>query len=528
MNHLRLPLDHLYRGYELNPDAIAAQDPTESISYKELKLRVEALALGITIRLNAAQIQSKKSHSKNNNKPRVGLCAQNHIDHFVAHLAIITAGLIWIPINPKNGIRLNKILIDKSQPSLILSDQYSLSSIPNTDIETLLLHDANQKNDCRRLIEHYRGQDFPRAAIKPDDVFGIKFTGGTTGEPKGVIQTHRNLAAVIDNMQDVFTFTQNDCNLAVAPLTHGGSHYLFPLLGAGGRQLLLPNPNPNDIIDAFKNQGASVSFMPPTLIYKLLDQPNINKASFPKLRHLTYSAAPMPPDKIAEVINKLGPCLSTVYGQTEAPMTITAMSSQDMQRSELRASVGKACKHSQVAILDSEGRSLLPNSTGEIAVRGSIVMPSYFQDEQKTRQAFLNGWLLTGDLGYLDDNEYLFLQGRSKELIISGGFNVYPAEVENALMAVAGISECAAFGVEDDYWGERVEAAVCLTQAERLDHSRLTTAAIEKRITDHIKPILGDVKTPKRIHVVDQLPRNPVGKVVRREVKSFILNNKIK
>jgi len=140
-------------------------------------------------------------------------------------------------------------------------------------------------------------------------------------------------------------------------------------------------------------------------------------------------------------------------------------------------------------------------------------MAGYFEAPEKNREVFHNGWLLTGDLGYLDDNGFLFLKGRSKELIISGGFNVYPAEVENALMELEGVKECAVFGVEDDYWGERVEAAICLSKDNSID-----SAAIRAQV----KPLLGDVKTPKTIHFLKALPRNPVGKVVRRDVKSLI------
>lgn len=197
-------------------------------------------------------------------------------------------------------------------------------------------------------------------------------------------------------------------------------------------------------------------------------------------------------------------------------MTITAMSADDMQQAALQHSVGRACKHSELAILDPDGRTLPPNKTGEVAVRGAIVMPGYLDAPRQNEEVFKNGWLLTGDLGYVNDDGYLFLQGRSKEVIISGGFNVYPAEVENALMQMPNIRECAAFGVEDDYWGERVEAAICLRGDVAVDPDLL------KR---ELKALLGDVKTPKSIHVLKNLPRNPVGKVVRRDVKALCLAN---
>ena len=344
---------------------------------------------------------------------------------------------------------------------------------------------------------------------------GIKFTGGTTGTPKGVIQTHNNVAAVIDNMQKVFEFNASDRNLAVAPLTHGGSHYILPLLAVGGCHLLHSAPDPEKILTAFRQDKASVSFMPPTLIYKLLDQSGINHDDFPHLRHLTYSAAPMPPSRIKQVQDLIGNRISTVYGQTEAPMTITAMGPNDLAKPELHASVGKACHHSEVAILSSEGTPLANGESGEVAIRGAIVMPCYFDANDKTQEAFHNDWLLTGDVGYLDEQGYLFLKGRSKELIISGGFNVYPAEVENRLIQHPDIVECAVVGVEDDYWGERVEAAICVAEDKTID--------IEQLQRD-LKAQLGSVKTPKAFHQLAQLPRNPVGKVVRRDILKLIQN----
>lgn len=493
---LTLPVEHLYNGLAINPEAIAAEDTNERINYRELIARSEALATALQQHL------SPGSH--------IGLCAQNHIDHLVAHIAIIIGGFVWVPINPKNGATLNQQLINKSRLGLLLIDEASTDKV-DTDIEKWPLNDGSS-DDCRHRIEHFRGAEFKAVKAGRNDTLCIKFTGGTTGGPKGVVQTHNNVAAVIANMQAQFSFNRDDVNLAVAPLSHGGSHYIFPILGVGGRHILLPTPDTNAIRSAFATGGASVSFMPPTLIYKLLDQPGISAASFPTLRHLTYSAAPMPPEKIAKVIEKIGPRLSTVYGQTEAPMTITAMSAEDMQNPSLQSSVGKACPYSEVAILDQAGNALATGETGEIAARGAIVMPHYFEAPDKTREAFSNDWLLTGDLGYLDENGYLFLQGRSKELIISGGFNVYPAEVENALMQLPEIKECSVFGVTDNYWGERVEAAICLKP-----DSTLNSDAIRAKL----KPLLGDIKTPKTIHIIDALPRNPVGKVVRREVKAL-------
>ncbi|MBB6520543.1 class I adenylate-forming enzyme family protein [Pseudoteredinibacter isoporae] len=495
---LPLPVDYVYRGFALNPQAIAATDDRETINYQELKIRSEALAMVLQ------ELAPEPS--------RIALCAQNHIDHLVSFLAILLAGHCWVPINPKNGAQLNQQLLKKSKPRLVLVDPESEVALAGSEITRIYLRSTSD-NSIAILNHKFIGKAFTPVRAKADDIFGIKFTGGTTGEPKGVMQSHANVAAVVENMQALFEFQNSDGNLAVAPLTHGGSHYILPLLAVGGKQILLPQANTDLIREAFRERGASVSFMPPTLIYKIMDCGNDAKVDFNTLRHLTYSAAPMPPERIQQAIQFFGPKLSTVYGQTEAPMTITAMTAEDMVHSDLQGSVGKACLYSDIAIINGDGEQLTVGKSGEIIARGEIIMAGYFEEPEKTCETIREGWLYTGDLGYIDQNGYLFLQGRAKELIISGGFNVYPAEVENVLSEIPGVRESAVFSVDDEYWGERVEAAICLDQAFDLS---------DEDLSQKLRAELGAVKTPKAFHRLEQLPRNPVGKVVKREVKALI------
>ncbi|MGH1371474.1 MAG: class I adenylate-forming enzyme family protein [Cellvibrionaceae bacterium] len=494
-----MPIECLYAGLAIDPQAPAAIENGKVTSYRELTDRVETFALALRHELSPGD--------------KVALCALNNLEHLTAFLAILTAGFTWVPINPKNGKTLNEQLLNIAQPALILVDHESQTTLPDNHNRTLTWSLNDAAENIATLTAAYVDRAFSPATPGPDDIMAIKFTGGTTGTPKGVIQTHSNVAAVIDNMQRVFEFNASDRNLAVAPLTHGGSHYILPLLAAGGCHLLHSAPNPEKILTAFRRDKASVSFMPPTLIYKLLDQPDIKHTDFPHLRHLTYSAAPMPPARIKQVQTLIGNRISTVYGQTEAPMTITAMGPDDLAKPELQASVGNACYHSEVTILSAEGQALPDGESGEVAIRGAIVMPRYFDADEKTQDAFHDDWLLTGDVGYLDKQGYLFLKGRSKELIISGGFNVYPAEVENRLIQHPDIVECAVVGVEDDYWGERVEAAICVADNKSIDVEQLQR---------DLKAQLGSVKTPKAFHQFAQLPRNPVGKVVRRDILKLI------
>ncbi|WP_281647799.1 AMP-binding protein [Parendozoicomonas sp. Alg238-R29] len=511
MNNFSSPIDALYQGKKINPHGIAVRDSHGQFTYSELVSQVESLAQGL---------QTIAPHNL-----RVGLCAQNHNNHVVAYLAILAAGLVWVPINPKNGLSLNKNLIKKGNVSLIIADQNSLKELPDGLHKILHLGSSGspQQPNCQELIQQYKGSPFQPAKIYLETVMAIKFTGGSTGEPKGVMQSCGNMLAVMQGLHELYDFQSSDRNLAVAPLTHGGSHYVLPVLAAGGSHILLEQPDISSIQKAFQQQKVSVCFMPPTLIYKLLDAPETTAETFPCLRHLTYGAAPMSGKRIQQALDLFGPKLSTVYGQTEAPLLIAALTPEDMATPALQASVGKAAANCKIAILDKHHQPVPMGETGEIAASGNIVMPGYLDQPEKTSHAFVKTslinqqpeppWLLTGDLGYINDDGYLFIKGRVSDLIISGGFNIYPAEVENVLTAIPEIREAVVFSVEDDYWGERLEAAVCLKPGIQLT---------EQAIRNTLKEGLGAVKTPKHIHILESLPRNPVGKVVRKDIQQLI------
>ena len=249
--------------------------------------------------------------------------------------------------------------------------------------------------------------------------------------------------------------------------------------------------------------------MPPTLIYKLLQAPDLSPEQFPRLRHLTYSAAPMPAKRIIEAQHAFGPYISSLYGQTEAPMTICALGPDEMQDPGLRGTAGRACKNSEVRVVDETHTEVPAGSVGYIEVNGPIVMREYLDEPEMTAATIHDGWLRTGDLGALDGSGNLTLSGRASEVIITGGFNVYPAEIENVLAGAPGVRECCVYSAYDSYWGERIEAVIVA------DRGSETT---EAEILQCVRKELGPVRTPKVLHKVDALPRNAVGKVVRRDL----------
>ena len=429
---------------------------------------------------------------------RVGLCARNSWRHVVAYLAILRANAVWMPLNPRNGARLNSDFQSRATPALTLIDA---ASTEGAGISPRPL-------PLEAWLDGVGGAAPPPITDDPDAPFALKFTGGSTGVPKGVVQSQASGRAALRSLSDFYGFTADDVNLAVAPLTHGSSHYVLPVLAAGGAHLLLPEPDRAAILRELKTRITTV-FMPPTLIALLMGEAEFQPADFPALRHLTYSAAPMSPDRIAQAIHRFGPVVSTLYGQTEAPMTIAGLSPADMTDPEQRAGVGRPFADTPVRLLTADG-ALIEHGEGEIVVGGDLTRTHYLDAPELTAASRHDGWLKTGDIGRIGDDGLLSLIGRSKDLIITGGYNVYPAEVEAALNLHPMVREACAFAEPDEVWGERLEAAVAASPDA-------DPAVLIAFVRDRIGP----VRTPKRLHILPDLPRNPVGKVVRDDVRAL-------
>ena len=482
------PIDILYEGRRAGPDRPALIDGEHTVSHAALIALVDALAADLVRRgLDRGR--------------RIGLCAANNWRHVAAYLAILRAGAVWVPLNPRNGPTLNAEIQRRAELDLLLVDDDSRDQIGSCARKLNLANwtDRPASTDVPPPLDH-----------DPDAVFAVKFTGGSTGRPKGVVQTRRSAAAALRSMQAYYGFTAQDVNLAVAPLTHGAAHYVLPVLAAGGAHVVLAKPDRVAVLDELRRR-VSIAFMPPTLIYLLMEEAAFGPDDFPALRHLTWSAAPMPPARVRQAVARFGPVLGALYGQTEAPMTIAALSPAQVADAATEGAAGYPFADTPVRVLTSEGR-IAGQGEGEILVGGDLADTSYLDDPEATAAARHDGWLRTGDLGRIDPDGLLTLLGRSREMIISGGYNIYPAEVEAALCAHPAVREACAFGVDDPVWGERLEAAVAFDAA-------LTDPAA---LMDHVRRTLGPVRTPKILHDLAALPRNPVGKVVRADVRNLI------
>jgi fatty-acyl-CoA synthase len=478
------PIERFYRSAARNPGATAVAGTADGdVTYAALARAVSAVAAGFQDRDGEAG-------------SRVGLCLTNTFEHLVALLATYAAGKVWVPLSPRNARAALDVMIAATRPSIVIDDVA----------------------EVRTLITEWDGKEPSSVERGAEDAQIIKFSGGSTGIPKPTVQSQRCVNAQADGLRDFFAFRSDDVNLIAAPLTHGASCFVLPILEVGGRHVLVEDAKPDTIFDAIDAHGVTTIYAPPTLLYALIEHPRAaapTRGKRSSLRHVIYSAAPMPPQRIRDCQRVLGPVIETAYGQVEAPQIISAMRADELLIEENLLSVGRPSAVVTVGIVSDTGDLLPSGEVGEIVVSGPLVMTGYLDRPEETARAIVDGWLHTGDLGMLDDRGYLFIRGRLREVINTGGFKVYPADVEASLARHRAVEECAVFGMDDAKWGEAVNAAVVVRSGAIVSAEQLIA---------WVKGELGSVKAPKRIWFVDHLERNAAGKVSRGGVRARIVS----
>jgi len=332
--------------------------------------------------------------------------------------------------------------------------------------------------------------------------------------PKGVMQSFRSINIVVANVLLGYDLTAGERYLCVAPMTHGAGAMILPTLARGGCVIMSSDPKAAKVLDLMQEQRITMTWMPPTMLYTLIDEQRARPRDLSSLVHLIWSAAPASPTRLREAHQVFGPVVETMFGQTEAPLMVTVARAADVADERRLTSVGRTAPLADVAILGSKGQRLPAGEFGEVCVRGDLVMNGYFEMPEETAKALRDGWLHTGDGGFFDKEGFLFLKDRLRDVVISGGFNVYPSDVEAALAQHPAVSEVVVFGVPDDHWGERVEATLEIRQGQTADEEALIAFCKER---------IGSIKSPKRVHIVASLPRSPVGKVLRREARASAL-----
>ena len=350
----------------------------------------------------------------------------------------------------------------------------------------------------------------PREA--PDGVIRLAYTGGTTGKSKGVMLSDRSLVTNTSLWLSAFAWPDGDRYLCVAPMSHGAGSLILPALVRGGTVVLQRGFDPERFIEAIERHRIGTTWLVPTMLYRLLDHPGTADADFSSLHAMVYSAAPASPARIRQALDRFGPIMVQAYGQTEAPNTILILNQHDHRdatESRLQ-SAGRPSPGVHVALLDDDGREAAPGEVGEICVRGPLVMEGYWNQPGQTEEVFRGGWLHTGDLAHCDAEGCFHIVDRKKDMVISGGFNVYPREVEDVLSAHPDVASVAVIGVPDPQWGEAVTAVVVPRPG------RMPQAA---ELMAHVREQKGPVHTPKIVEFVEALPLTSLGKPDKKALR---------
>jgi fatty-acyl-CoA synthase len=351
------------------------------------------------------------------------------------------------------------------------------------------------------------------APLDPETPYSVAYTGGTTGQPKGVVGTCRSMSTMTTIQMAEWQWPEELRFLCCTPLSHAGAAFFVPTLLRGGSLYVLPYFDPEQVVDTIERHRITATMLVPTMIYVLLDHPRMQSADLSSLEVLYYGAAAMSPSRLAEGIGRLGPVFFQFYGQAECPMTITVLRKEEHDPADLDrlATCGRPVPWLDVALLDDEGQGVGRGEPGEICVRGPLVMREYLNKPEQTAEAFKFGWLHTGDVARADEEGFLTIVDRKKDMIVTGGFNVFPREIEDVLSSHPSVSAAAVIGVPDDKWGEAVKAVVVRRPGARIEEPELVALVKDRK---------GSVSAPKTVDFVDAIPLSALGKPDKKALRA--------
>lgn len=503
-------IDHFDRGTALAPEAICLRDEAGSHSYAEVTEASHKIAQA----LSKAGIRAGDV---------VATLGPNSAGYFLAVLGIVRLGAIWLPLNARfaaaelsHALGSNDCVFVFSAGNHAALVQDTLGELGRSRDAVVCLDEAvTDLPSLSDWIANARA-DPVDAEQDADTVVAIRSTGGTTGPSKGVMISNRNYETLFANLLSSTPFPAAPVHLVVAPLSHAAGTLNWVTFAHSGRNVVLARFDAEEVLRRIQAEKVTHLFLTPTMIYMLLDHPQIGAHDYSSLRMVVYAGAPMSVDKLKRAIEIFGPVFLQGYGQAEAPFFCTILKPEehvpltDPAVVKRLASCGRATPFARVEIMDPEGRLLPAGERGEIVVRGDLVMKGYYKNPEATTKAARFGWHHTGDIGLKDQDGYLYIVDRERDIIISGGFNIYPNEIEQVIWSHSSVQDCAVIGVPDDLWGEAVRVVVEL---------RPGGAADERELIDLCADRLGRMKAPKAVEFWPSLPRSPVGKVLKREIR---------
>ena len=503
-------IDFFSAGVAYYPDNVAFVDGDQSMTFAEAHVEVNRFAGAI------------KALGFNKGD-KAGVLAPNSIDAFMALLGVFRSQLTWLPVNPRNSVAVNIDLMDRFECDVLMYHSKYRAEAEAIKAEVSRIQKLvciDEEHAEYPSILSYSCD--PEASFEEDDwdmedVFGIFATGGTTGKSKGVMVSHRAVYTMAANLFAHLSYHDNTAHLVVAPMTHTAGVLGCMHFARGGKNVIMSEVVPDEILRNVQEHDITHLFLPPTVLYALLSQPNVKDFDYSSLQHFIVAAAPVSLEKLKEATEVFGPVMTEIFGQTEAPATILAKApwdyiNADGSLNEKRlASAGRPCVLNRVGIMDDDGNLLPKGEAGEIVVKGDLVAPGYFKNPEATAEIRTFGWHHTGDVGIMDEDGFVTIVDRKKDMIITGGFNVFPNEIEQVISGIDGVLDCSVIGVPDEKWGEAVKAVVQLAPGASVEAETIMATVKDK---------LGSVKAPKSVDFIDQMPLSPAGKVLKKELRS--------
>ena len=363
----------------------------------------------------------------------------------------------------------------------------------------------------------YEPRPLVAADLAPDHVGGLTYTGGTTGKPKGVIGTVQSITTMTTIQLAEWEWPEHPKFLMCTPLSHAGAAFFVPTIIKGGELVVLTKFDPAEVLRVIEEQKITATMLVPSMIYALMDHPDSHTRDLSSLETVYYGASAMNPVRLKEGIDRFGPIFAQYYGQSEAPMVITYLAKDDHDEKRL-TSCGKPTLFARVALLGDDGNPVPQGEVGEICVSGPLLSGGYWNLPDATADTFKDGWMHTGDLAREDEDGFYFIVDRTKDMIVTGGFNVFPREVEDVIAEHPAIAQVCVIGTPDEKWGEAVTAVVVLRPGA--DSSEAAVAAMTSEIQSAVKDRKGSVQSPKQVIVVDTVPVTALGKPDKKAVRA--------
>ena len=475
------------------------------------------------VRAHASRFAQALASKGVGNGSRTAVLSANRPEVLYNLTANLVLGCCNTPLHPLGSVDDHAYVLEDARVETLVYDPTAFAPRAKELLErvptlkhVLALGPTDVGDDLTALAQGFEAQPLTAPDIGPNDLNTIVYTGGTTGKPKGVLQPYRSAAYMTMIQLAEWEWPEDIRFLIATPLSHAAAAFFVPTLQAGGSFVVMEGFSPDAYFDTVEKYKITSTFLVPVMIYYLLDHPRSKTADLSSLETLFYGASPMSPARLKEAVERWGQVMFQVFGQSEAPMALAHLkkADHDLGKPERFASCGRPTPWVHMALLDPDNKPVAPGEAGEICVRAPLVMQGYNGLPEQTAEALDGDWLHTGDVGRFDEDGYLYIVDRTKDMIVTGGFNVFPREIEDVIATHPAVAMTAVVGVPDDKWGEAVKAVVVL----RPDHEASDTLADELAVL--VKEAKGSVQSPKSVDFVDAIPLSALGKPDKKALRA--------